>query len=98
MSLNKKMGSYYVYILKCSDSTLYTGWTNNLEKRVQKHNNGKSGAKYTRSRRPVTLAYTEACSSLPDALRREASIKKMSHQEKMQLIDSTSQQQVPIFK
>jgi putative endonuclease len=85
------MGNYYVYILKCSDSTLYTGWTNNLEKRVQEHNNGMGGAKYTRSRRPVMLVYSEVCSSLPDALRREAGIKKLSHREKLQLITQLSQ-------
>lgn len=80
------MNGYYVYIVECSDKTLYAGWTNNLEKRVQEHNDGKNGAKYTRTRRPVRLVYTEACSCLSEALKREVQIKKLSRGEKLEMI------------
>lgn len=80
------MSLYYVYMLECSDKTLYTGWTNNIQKRVQEHNNGKDGAKYTRTRRPVKLVHVELCSSLSDALKREGQIKKLSRGKKVELI------------
>ena len=73
------MTSYYVYILQCSDKTLCTGWTSNVEKRVQGHSNGKDGAKYARAQRPVRLVYTETCSCLSEALKREVQVKKLSH-------------------
>ncbi len=78
--------NYYVYIVECFDKTLYTGWTNNIEKRIREHNNGKGGAKYTRVRRPVTLAYVERFSDLSGALKREASIKRLSREQKLMLI------------
>jgi putative endonuclease len=78
--------NYYVYIVECSDKTLYTGWTNNIEKRIQEHNSGKDGAKYTRARRPVKLAYVESFSSLSGALKREVRIKRLSRAEKLLLI------------
>ena len=71
------MKDHYVYILECSDRTLYTGWTVNVEKRVQEHNNGPWGAKYTRSHQPVTLVYVERCSGLSSVLKREAEIKRL---------------------
>jgi putative endonuclease len=77
---------YYVYILECSDKTLYTGWTKNMERRVQKHNHSKAGARYTRSRRPVKMVYVEICSTLSDALKREAEIKKLSRTQKLELL------------
>ena len=80
----------YVYILECSDKTLYTGTTNNIEKRIQEHNNTRTGAKYTRARRPVKLVYVEACSTPSIALKREAEIKKLSRAQKLLLVDSTS--------
>ncbi|MDD5008310.1 MAG: GIY-YIG nuclease family protein [Syntrophorhabdaceae bacterium] len=80
----------YVYILKCSDKTLYTGSTNNIEKRIKEHNNGKSGAKYTRARRPVKLVYVETCSTLSNALKREAEIKKLSRAQKLLLIRNST--------
>ncbi len=80
------MNGYYVCILECSDKTFYTGWTSNLGKRIQEHNDGKDGVKYTRTRRPVRLVYTEACSCLSEALKREVQIKKMSHLGKLELI------------
>jgi putative endonuclease len=82
------MNHYYVYILECSDKTLYTGSTHNIEKRIEEHNNGKKGARYTRSRRPVKLVYVESCSTLSDALKREAQIKKLSKVQKMRLIEN----------
>ncbi len=78
--------SFYVYILECSDTTLYTGWTNNIKRRIEEHNNGKAGARYTRSRRPVKPVYVEVCSTLSDALKREAEIKKLSRAQKLRLL------------
>lgn len=82
------MNSHYVYILECSDKTLYTGWTVNIENRVQEHNSGKYGAKYTQSRRPVRLVYFEKYEGLSDVLKREAQIKKLSRGEKLLLIQN----------
>lgn len=79
----------FVYIVECKDGTLYTGWTNNIEKRIELHNKAK-GAKYTQTRYPVVLKYIEAFSSKEDALKREHSIKKLSRQEKIELIKSFS--------
>jgi len=90
------MSSHYVYILECVDKTLYTGWTSDLGKRVQEHNHGRYGAKYTASRRPVKLVYSEACSSLSDVLKREGQIKKLSRGEKQQLIDNAEARQEDI--
>ncbi len=75
----------YTYIVKCSDGTYYTGWTNNLEKRIACHNAGK-GAKYTKARLPVELAYYEAFESKQEAMKREWEIKQMTRREKMGLI------------
>lgn len=77
----------YTYLLQCADHTLYCGWTNNLDKRIQAHNEGK-GAKYTRGRRPVVLAYYEEFETKEEAMKREFAIKRMSRQEKMELIQS----------
>ncbi len=77
----------YAYIVECADGTLYSGWTNDLEKRVAAHNAGQ-GAKYTRSRRPVTLRYYEEFEDKSEALRREAALKKLSRAEKQALIES----------
>lgn len=75
----------YTYILKCKDGTFYTGWTNNLEKRLKDHNEGK-GAKYTKTRRPVELVYYEAFETKEEAMSREYAIKQMSRSEKETLI------------
>jgi putative endonuclease len=82
--------NYYVYILECSDKTLYTGSTTNIEKRVQEHNNSRAGAKYTRGRRPVRLVYIETCPTSSVALKRESRIKKLSRAKKLLLITSGS--------
>lgn len=76
---------YFTYILECSDKTLYVGSTNNLEKRLREHNELKSGAHYTKIRRPVVLKYKEELPSLSDARKREAEIKKWSRQKKLAL-------------
>ena len=75
----------YTYIVECSDGTLYTGWTNNLEKRLEAHNAGK-GAKYTKTRRPVTLVYPEQFETKEEAMSREYHIKQLSRKEKMKLM------------
>ena len=75
----------YTYILECSDKTLYCGWTNNLEKRLKAHNEGK-GAKYTRSRLPVILVYYEEFETSVEAQRREYQIKQMTRHQKQNLI------------
>jgi putative endonuclease len=73
-----------VYIAKCSDGSLYTGYTNDPEARIRRHNAG-AGARYTRSRRPVSLAYVEVLSGRAEALRREVAIKRMTRKEKLLL-------------
>lgn len=75
----------YTYILKCSDNTLYTGWTNNLEKRLKDHNEG-NGAKYTKPRRPVELIYYEEFETKEEAMKREYAIKQLSRTKKLALI------------
>ena len=75
----------YTYILKCSDETLYTGWTNDLEKRINAHNAGK-GAKYTKNRRPVELAYYEEFATKEEAMSREYAIKQLTRSKKDELI------------
>ena len=77
--------SWYVYILRCGDGTLYTGITDNISRRLAVHRSGK-GAKYTRGRGPLELAYTEEVPDKPAALRREYQIKRLTRQEKERLI------------
>lgn len=76
---------HYIYIVECSDGTYYTGYTNDIEKRILAHNEGK-GAKYTRGRRPVVLKYQESYKTKSEAMSREYSIKKLSRQQKQKLI------------
>jgi len=75
----------FTYLLRCADGSLYCGWTNDLTKRLQAHNAG-TGAKYTRPRRPVELAYYETFATQREAMRREAEIKRLSRAEKLALI------------
>lgn len=77
---------YYVYILKCGDGSFYCGYTNDVEKRFEKHKSGK-GAKYTRSHLPVELVYTEEFEDKSDALKREYSIKSMKRNQKEKLVE-----------
>ncbi len=79
----------FVYILKCADETLYSGYTTDVQKRLKAHNL-KKGAKYTKSRLPVHLVYSEKCASKSDALKREHEIKKYTKQQKQQLINGQS--------
>ena len=78
---------HYAYILECADGTYYCGYTNNLENRIQTHNAGK-GAKYTKPRLPVTLAYYEEFATKEDAMSREWHLKKLSHARKKELIQA----------
>ena len=75
----------YTYIVKCSDGTFYTGWTNDLTRRMEAHNQGR-GAKYTKARRPVTLFYYETFETKEEAMKREYAIKRLSRKEKEELI------------
>ena len=75
----------YVYILRCNDDSLYTGWTNNLEKRIKAHSDGK-GAKYTRARVPVELVYFEVFEDKIEAMKREYAIKQLKRKEKLEFI------------
>ena len=80
---------YYVYIVKCSDATLYTGITTDLTRRLDEHNNSPKGAKYTKVRRPVELVYSEKCKDRSSASKREYIIKKLSRMKKEALIDKS---------
>jgi len=84
---------YEVYIVECSDGTLYTGITNSLERRIEEHNSSDKGAKYTRSRRPVKLVYQEKHSDRSSASKREYEIKKISRKKKKHLIRDVSNSQ-----
>ena len=75
----------FCYILRCADGTLYTGWTNDLARRLAAHNAGRGG-KYTRARRPVELVYSEAFHTKEEAMSREWHLKRVTRQEKLRLI------------
>jgi Predicted endonuclease containing a URI domain len=81
-----RLNMNYVYIVECSDGTFYTGWTNNLQKRIDMHSKG-IGAKYTRGRGPVKLVYHEMFELKEDAMKREYQIKRLTRQEKLLLIN-----------
>ncbi len=78
--------AWFTYIVQCNDDTLYTGITNNIEKRLEAHNKGKGGAKYTRSRRPVTLVFYMEFKSKSDAAKEEYRLKQLSLTEKQKII------------
>lgn len=80
---------FYVYILQCSDGSLYTGYTVNIDKRVEEHNSGKA-SKYTRSRLPVQCVYFEEYLTKGEALRRELEIKSLSRQQKQAIIGAAT--------
>ena len=77
----------YTYIVQCADGTLYTGWTTCLKKRLNDHNEGKAGAKYTRSKRPVKLVYYEGFETKEEAMRREYAIKQLTRKQKLNLME-----------
>lgn len=83
-----KKPTYFVYILECADKTFYVGSTNNLEKRLHQHNNSKSGAHYTKIRRPVKLVHSEKFDTYAKSRAREAEIKRMSRKDKSAIISS----------
>ncbi len=79
--------TYWLYILRCGDGTLYTGTTDDVERRLAAHRSGK-GAKYTRGRGPLEVVYREACADRSAALKREWAVKQLSREEKLKLIES----------
>ena len=83
---------HYVYILKCSDDSLYVGSTNDLAKRIKQHNESKHGAHYTKIRRPVELKYSETFDTFKAARSREAEIKSWPREKKLDLIRSAREQ------
>jgi predicted GIY-YIG superfamily endonuclease len=78
---------YFVYIVRCADGTLYTGYARDPEKRVKTHNTGR-GAKYTARRLPVSLVYSESCDTKSDALKREYQLKRLSRRDKDVLVST----------
>ncbi len=81
--------SHSVYILKCSDGTLYTGYTTNIDRRILEHNHSHRGAKYTRGRRPVTLVWSEKYSTRGQALSRERELKGYTREQKLSLFHNS---------
>lgn len=81
------------YIVRCSDGTLYTGWTNDIERRIREHNAGR-GAKYTKSRRPVTLVYLEVFETKGEAMKREYAIKRLPRDKKIELTKKYRREEV----
>ena len=81
------MKSWKMYVVECADGTLYTGITNNMERRLLEHNFGMRGAKYTRSRRPVRLVFSIECASHSEAAKKEAKFKKLKKQDKLRIIN-----------
>jgi len=77
---------YFIYLLQCSDDTLYTGITTDLDRRIKEHNDSKLGAKYTKIRRPVKLVYSKEFTDRSEASKEEARIKKLSRQQKINLL------------
>lgn len=75
----------YTYLVECADGTLYCGWTNHLEERIEAHNGGR-GAKYTKSRRPVALVYYEEFATKQEAMKRECALKRLTRKQKQELI------------
>jgi len=82
--------SYFVYILECSDGSLYTGITTDVNKRLDEHNNSTKGAKYTKARRPIKLLYEELSSNRSEASKREYQIKKFTRIQKLRLIEENT--------
>jgi putative endonuclease len=81
--------TWKVYMLQCADNSLYTGITTDIERRVKEHNSDNSkGARYTRARRPVSLAYLEDCDDRADASKREYQLKKLARGEKLKLVSA----------
>ena len=82
----------YAYLLKCSDGSLYAGWTNDPKRRLKAHNSG-TASKYTRSRRPVEMVYLEEFDTQSEAMKREAALKMMTREQKLELIKTCKQKE-----
>ena len=80
---------YFIYVLECSDATLYVGCTNDIKKRLKQHNGAKAGAHYTKIRRPVTLKYVERFRTLAKARAREGELKRLTRSQKLALIQDS---------
>lgn len=85
---------YWLYILKCSDDTLYTGITTNLKRRIEEHNSSKLGAKYTKGKRPVLLVYCKKFKNRSLATKHEIKIKSLSRDQKLDLINNYENKQI----
>lgn len=94
-AMTKLVKSWHVYIVRCADETLYTGVARDVLKRLHEHNHTQLAARYTRSRRPVELVYTESCETRSQALRREMAIKKLSRHAKQQLCAQSQNRLAP---
>ena len=92
------MSNWYLYIVECSDGSLYTGITTDVNRRVKEHNNSRRGAKYTRSRRPVTLMMVEKHCSRALAASREARVKSLTRKQKLELIRASGVRSVKLKK
>ncbi len=86
------MGNWFFYILRCADDSLYSGITTDLERRLREHNEDAAGARYTRGRRPVSLAYSERLPGRAQALRREYAVKQLDRAAKLQLLANATPQ------
>ena len=84
----RQKSTYFVYLLQCADGTLYAGSTTDIDRRLEEHNSSKKGAGYTRSRRPVTLLYSEDCGNQAEAQKREYAIKQLTRTQKLALIQT----------
>ncbi len=93
MNTSKNKKRYYTYLLRCADDSLYCGYTVDLAERVLAHNEGE-GAKYTQSRRPVTLVYSESFDTRSEAMKREAALKKMTRRQKLALIRASERREM----
>lgn len=90
------LGNWKVYMVRCADNTFYTGITTDLDRRISEHNGGRRGARYTRSRRPVELVYSEPAATRGCAARREWQIKALTASEKKALIDAVGSVQFKV--
>lgn len=84
------MSDWFLYVVECSDGSLYTGITKNISRRVHEHNNTGRGAKYTRARRPVKLVYSVGCNDRSSAGKAEAKFKKLSRREKLEVVNESN--------
>ncbi|NHJ40802.1 MAG: GIY-YIG nuclease family protein [Asgard group archaeon] len=83
-------------MVTCADGTIYTGYTKDLLKRIEQHNKGKLGARYTRTRRPVKVSYIDICDTQKEAIKKEQSLKKLSREQKLSLINEYKSKKLSI--